>query len=115
MVILVNFINHSFVRFLTCDLETGSNCLGQLQSIILPGQSCAKYFRKSVPITVNELEPANVGTIDLCDADSDGSLAVNDCKDTNPFVRPGGFDYCDGQDNDCDGQIDEDGFCGASE
>lgn len=94
---------------LTCDLETGITCLSQLP---IPGFSCAKYFRKSIPVVVNEDGTTNVGTIDLCDADADGSLAVDDCNDHNPTLRPGGFDFCDGQDNDCDGQLDEDSFCG---
>src|SRR5690606_37414907 len=58
----------------------------------------------------------------LIDGDGDGfapeglgacgaGTAGGDCVDTNPTVQPGAFDGCDGMsiDNDCDGQIDEDG------
>ena len=32
----------------------------------------------------------------------------NDCDDTNPDAMPGGIEVCDGVDNDCDGDTDED-------
>lgn len=31
-----------------------------------------------------------------------------DCNDANAAIRPGAIDICDGIDNDCDGQVDED-------
>ena len=31
----------------------------------------------------------------------------SDCDDTDPTVKPGGIEVCDGQDNDCDDAIDE--------
>jgi hypothetical protein len=47
------------------------------------------------------------------DADGDGYLdpactGGDDCDDSDPNVNPGAEDVCDGQDNDCDGYIDED-------
>jgi hypothetical protein len=43
------------------------------------------------------------------DDDQDG-LTENegDCDDTDPSIRPGQVDGCDGIDNDCDGDTDED-------
>ena len=41
------------------------------------------------------------------DLDGDG-YGSDDCDDTNPNVHPGQFDGCDGIDNDCDGESDED-------
>jgi hypothetical protein len=44
------------------------------------------------------------------DADGDGADACDDCDDTNASVLPGGVEACDGLDNDCDGDADDD--CG---
>ena len=30
-----------------------------------------------------------------------------DCDDTNYYIHPGGYEYCNGLDDNCDGQIDE--------
>ncbi len=44
------------------------------------------------------------------DADGDGiddaSYGGTDCDDSNPAIRPGVAEVCDGQDQDCDGDID---------
>jgi hypothetical protein len=49
---------------------------------------------------------------DLTDVDGDGFDAVeaggDDCDDGNPDTYPGAPDICDGLDNDCDGELEED-------
>ncbi len=46
---------------------------------------------------------------DATDADADGfSVAEGDCDDGNGDVHPGAAEQCDGNDQDCDGAIDED-------
>ncbi|MBJ95209.1 MAG: hypothetical protein CMP23_12155 [Rickettsiales bacterium] len=48
------------------------------------------------------------------DQDRDGVDSTIDCDDSDPRIRPGVEELCDGQDNDCDGvlaadEVDEDG------
>ncbi|HUU01243.1 MAG TPA: putative metal-binding motif-containing protein [Myxococcota bacterium] len=42
------------------------------------------------------------------DKDADESPVGEDCDDYNRTIHPGAFEYCDGVDNNCDGQTDED-------
>ncbi len=50
------------------------------------------------------------------DADRDGwTLAEGDCDDANRSINPGMDEICNGEDDDCDFSVDEDGVCGSSE
>ena len=44
----------------------------------------------------------------LVDEDGDGYLSDDDCDDGDPNVFPGADELCDGFDNNCNGQADED-------
>jgi hypothetical protein len=48
----------------------------------------------------------------LCDLDGDGVTSLemggDDCDDGDRYVYPGAIEICDGVDNDCDGESDED-------
>ena len=52
--------------------------------------------------TITEVDP------DQRDADGDGYYANEDCNDNLADTHPGALEVCDGVDNDCDGNIDED-------
>ena len=43
----------------------------------------------------------------LLDADSDGFIAAEDCDDTNAAINDAAMEICDGIDNNCNGQVDE--------
>ncbi|MBK6944839.1 MAG: T9SS type A sorting domain-containing protein [Flavobacteriales bacterium] len=66
------------------------------------------------PNTINDIcfNGACIGT-PCADADADGfTTCQGDCDDANAAVHPGVTEVCDGIDNNCDGQIDEDNVCG---
>jgi hypothetical protein len=52
----------------------------------------------------------DTGAGPLLDRDLDGYANDVDCDDTNPDVYPDAPEICDQLDNDCDSEIDEDGF-----
>lgn len=92
----------------TCDVSRGE---------CRPGSDLS--CRDGDPCTVDDVCDAQKGCVyPLLDADGDlvseatcapGSAHQgDDCDGTNPAVYPGAPEYCDGIDNDCDGQKDED-------
>ena len=54
----------------------------------------------------------DTGTPDLStvDMDGDGSMADVDCDDSDATSFPGAEELCDGLDNDCDSEVDEEQF-----
>jgi hypothetical protein len=50
----------------------------------------------------------NDGIGDNCqDFDGDGYIGSVDCDDSNPNIHPGALETCNGRDDDCNGQVDE--------
>ena len=51
----------------------------------------------------------DTGELPVNDADEDGyTIEDGDCDDTDPSIHPGVEEVCNGLDDDCDGQADED-------
>ena len=48
------------------------------------------------------------GSVGYADADGDGFAACEECDDASPGVNPDAAEVCDGVDNNCDGEVDED-------
>jgi hypothetical protein len=64
---------------------------------------------QSATVSVPAEKACDAGSLDpACqDADGDGVSAALDCDDKNPKTHPGAIELCDGVDNNCNGQIDE--------
>ncbi|MAY80788.1 MAG: hypothetical protein CL930_08380 [Deltaproteobacteria bacterium] len=52
------------------------------------------------------------GTVDACDTPEGYAEVDTDCDDLDDETYPGAYEFCDGEDDDCDGVIDDD--CGFS-
>ncbi len=63
-----------------------------------------------LPLLFSLLPACDTGsTVELGpDGDDDRYGVDEDCDDKNPTVFPGASEVCDGVDNDCDGEVDED-------
>ncbi len=54
------------------------------------------------------------GSTGYADLDEDGFAACEECEDMDASIFPGADEYCDLEDNDCDGEVDEDDALDAS-
>ena len=66
--------------------------------LLLPSVGCYPEIKLDV-------DPGGLGV----DADGDGVDAADDCDDADAAVYPDAPERCNGLDDDCDGEIDEDG------
>ena len=62
-------------------------------------------FANEVPN--NDIDENCDGLIEMIDNDGDGANSDEDCDDNNPNVFPGAAELCDGLDNNCNQQVDE--------
>ena len=59
-------------------------------------------------VVVRALRVTQLENVAVCrDADQDTATEDVDCNDNNPNIRPGVAESCDGQDNNCNGTVDE--------
>ena len=57
---------------------------------------------------VKGIDTSSATVIEIEDLDADGYDSTEDCDDEDPLISPNAEEICDGIDNNCDGQIDED-------
>ena len=70
--------------------------------ILLMGIGCTTNNKTNIG---EEIEDTNSN--EIVDADNDGYFSDEDCDDLSSNVNPGVPELCDGIDNNCDGNIDE--------
>lgn len=88
-------------------------CLGQIPAAEICNQqddNCDGQIDEGLPDTDGD------GVPDCVDDDDDGDTYPDDvdCAPLDPAINPGAVETCNGSDDDCDGQVDEEGAVGCS-
>ena len=84
------------------------NCDGKIDE---PGSvGCSTY----APDLDGDGYGSNTETVCVCSFGPGVTLTKGDCDDTNPDIKPGVVELCDGIDNNCDGQGDEENADGCT-
>ena len=96
-------------------IKNGLPILLLLTAIVLIGSSCGGDEPCTTQTWYLDADGDGYGndefTIEACDA-KDGYIAQNgDCDDNNAAVNPGAEEICNGIDDNCNGEIDEDLNC----
>lgn len=80
-------------------------------------EGVCRYPDEPEPCAEVVCQPPEICVAGAClhrDTDSDGDSwnVQSDCDDSNPAIHPGALEVCNQQDDNCDGQTDEELFCG---
>ncbi len=75
-------------------------------SMSVPAMSVLMLLAGACRLT--EPDGKGLGGVAVDDRDGDGVADLDDCDPDNPGVYAGAIDGCDGVDNDCDTEVDED-------
>lgn len=74
-----------------------------------PGETGAPTDTQPTGDTTGDTTSDTTGDTGGEDADGDGYHSDLDCDDADPTVHPGADERCNGLDDDCDGEVSEDG------
>ncbi|MCU0672935.1 MAG: hypothetical protein MUE69_09125 [Myxococcota bacterium] len=89
-----------------CDPARG--CLGAMAINCADGNACTEDFCEP---GVGCQNPPRDDDDDGFAVSADGRCGGDDCDDTDPNVYPGAPELCNGEDDDCDGDVDESDEC----
>jgi hypothetical protein len=82
--------------------------LGPLLTLSLVGCDPGKGGNQGHVGRVDDSGADDGGAVEGDDSDGDGYDADEDCDDSDATISPGAAELCNGLDDDCDGEVDED-------